>query len=144
MDAMPLCPGCGRTLPPNAPKGLCQACLLKAAFPTGHELEAKAPRFVAPPLAELSPKFPQLELLELSGSGGMGAVYRARQKELDRIVALKILPPGIGKDTAFAERFSREARALAKLNHPGIVALYDFGRVHTGPDSADSLYFFLM
>ena len=49
----------------------------------------------------------------------MGAVYKARQKQLDRIVALKILPPGIGEDPAFAERFAREAKALAKLNHPG-------------------------
>ena len=67
----------------------------------------------------------------------MGAVYQARQKELDRIVALKILPPGIGQDAAFAERFTREAKALAKLNHPGIVTLYEFGR-------ADGLFYFLM
>ena len=55
-------------------------------------------------------------------------MYKARQKELDRIVALKILPPGIGDDAAFAERFAREAKALARLNHPGIVTLYEFGR----------------
>jgi serine/threonine protein kinase len=57
----------------------------------------------------------------------MGAVYKARQKQLDRIVALKILPPGIGHDAAFAERFTREAKALAKLNHANIVTLYEFG-----------------
>jgi hypothetical protein len=67
----------------------------------------------------------------------MGAVYRARQKVLDRIVALKILPPGVGQDPAFADRFTREAKALAKLNHPGIVTIHDFGR-------ADGLYFLLM
>ncbi|HTY88197.1 MAG TPA: protein kinase [Candidatus Acidoferrum sp.] len=67
----------------------------------------------------------------------MGAVYKARQKELDRIVALKILPTGIGNDPAFAGRFAREARALAKLNHPGIVTLYEFGQ-------ANGLFFFLM
>jgi serine/threonine protein kinase len=67
----------------------------------------------------------------------MGAVYKARQKELDRIVALKILPPDVGQDAAFAERFTREAKALAKLNHPGIVTIHDFGR-------AGWLYFFLM
>jgi serine/threonine protein kinase len=67
----------------------------------------------------------------------MGAVYKARQRELDRIVALKIFPPGIGGDTAFAERFTREAKALARLNHPGIVTIHDFGR-------ADGLYFFVM
>jgi serine/threonine protein kinase len=67
----------------------------------------------------------------------MGAVYKARQKELDRIVALKILPPDIGDEPAFAQRFSREAKALAKLNHPGIVTLYEFGQ-------ADGLFYFLM
>jgi transglutaminase-like putative cysteine protease len=80
--------------------------------------------------------FPQLEILELIGKGGMGAVYKARQKELDRLVALKILPPGIGHDAAFAGRFAREAKALAKLNHPGIVTLYEFGS--SGRESAQT------
>ena len=53
------------------------------------------------------------------------------------MVALKILPPGIGNDPAFAERFTREAKALARLNHPGIVTVYDFGR-------ANGLFYFLM
>lgn len=110
---------------------------MQAAFPTGTDTGGKSPRFVAPTVAELAPKFPQLEILSFVGQGGMGAVYKARQKELDRIVAVKILPPDIGQDAAFAERFAREARALAKLNHPGIVTIYDFGR-------ADGLYFFLM
>ena len=90
---------------------------------------AQTPPFQPPSIAELAPLFPQLEILELIGKGGMGAVYKARQKELDRFVALKILPPGIGNDAAFASRFAREARALAKLNHPGIVTLYEFGHV---------------
>ena len=137
MDTTPLCPNCGKPLAANAPKGLCPACLLKAAFPTGTDTGGKSARFVAPSVAELAPKFPQLEILSFVGQGGMGAVYKARQKELDRIVAVKILPPDIGQDAAFAERFAREARALAKLNHPGIVTIYDFGR-------ADGLYFFLM
>jgi serine/threonine protein kinase len=93
--------------------------------------------FVAPTPDELAKPFPQLEILGFIGQGGMGAVYKARQKALDRIVALKILPPGIGKDPAFAERFTREAKALAKLNHPGIVTLYEFGQ-------ADGLFYFLM
>jgi serine/threonine protein kinase len=58
----------------------------------------------------------------------MGAVYKARQPSLDRLVALKILPPAIAGGTGFAERFTREARALARLNHPNIVAVYDFGQ----------------
>ena len=59
----------------------------------------------------------------------MGAVYKARQPGLDRLVALKILPPRTGSDPGFAERFTREARALAKLTHPNIVGVYDFGQV---------------
>jgi hypothetical protein len=58
----------------------------------------------------------------------MGVVYRARQVKLDRQVALKVLPPDAAADPAFAERFTREARALARLNHPHIIAIYDFGQ----------------
>ena len=111
---------------------------MKAAFPTGTETGGhQGPRFNPPTVADLSEKFPQLEIIELVGSGGMGAVYKARQKELDRIAALKILPPGIGHDAAFADRFAREAKALARLNHSNVVTLYEFGR-------ADGLFFFLM
>jgi serine/threonine protein kinase len=131
METTPLCPSCGKPLPSNALKGLCPECLMKGAFPTGADTDApeKPPRFVPPKPEELARYFPQLEILEFIGQGGMGAVYKVRQKELDRIVALKILPPGIGSDPAFAGRFAREAKALAKLNHPGIVTLYEFGNV---------------
>ena len=111
---------------------------ISASHPDRNSGEAGEPRLHPPSVAELAPLFPQLEILELLGRGGMGAVYKARQPAIDRIVALKILPPGIGQDPAFAERFTREARALAKLNHPGIVTLYEFG--HT----PDGLYYFLM
>ena len=90
-----------------------------------------------PSLERLAAAFPQLEVLEFIGQGGMGAVYRARQKQLDRVVALKVLPPGIGGDPSFAERFTREAKALAKLMHPNIVALFEFGQ-------ADGIYYLLM
>jgi serine/threonine protein kinase/LysM repeat protein len=122
------CPQCGTPLPTGALAGLCPACLLKAGAAADTATEGKQTAFNPPLVAELAAKFPQLEILELIGKGGMGAVYKARQKELDRIVALKILPPGIGDDPAFAGRFAREAKALAKLNHPGIVTLYEFGR----------------
>ncbi len=93
--------------------------------------------FVAPSPEELGRHFPQFEIVELLGRGGMGAVYKARQPNLDRYVALKILPPEVGQDPAFADRFMREARALAMLNHSCIVAVYDFGE-------ADGLYYFVM
>jgi hypothetical protein len=86
--------------------------------------------FAPPSAAALQPHFPQLEILELLGQGGMGVVYKARQVKLDRLVALKVLPPGVEKGPRdFAERFTREARALARLNHPHIVAVHDFGDV---------------
>ncbi|MEI6074457.1 MAG: protein kinase [Verrucomicrobiota bacterium] len=154
MDTKKICSGCKKPLEPNAPDGLCPQCLLQAGLGTGVDLgpdsqsgSAQPSRFTPPTVAELAPQFPQLEILEFIGQGGMGAVYKARQKELDRIVALKILPPGIGHDAAFAERFTREARALAKLNHPGIVTIHDFGRVDYAAGStpdASRLYYFLM
>ena len=71
--------------------------------------------------------FPELEVLELLGQGGMGVVYKARQRTLDRLVALKILPTDLSTDPLFAERFQREARALARLQHPHIVGVYEVG-----------------
>lgn len=76
---------------------------------------------------ELAPYFPQLEILECFGRGGMGVVYKARQKSLNRLVALKLLAPERVGDGDFAVRFEREAQALARLNHPHIVAVHDFG-----------------
>jgi predicted Ser/Thr protein kinase len=133
------CPKCGAAVPANAPEGLCPRCLgaLNLEPETVVSGAEAATAWTPPPASELGPLFPQLELLGLIGRGGMGVVYKARQKELDRIVALKVLPPGIGGDPAFAERFAREAKALARLNHPGIVTVHDFGR-------AGSLFYFLM
>ena len=80
-----------------------------------------------PRASDLADSFPQLEIMELLGQGGMGYVYKARQKGLDRLVALKLLPHEVSTDANFSERFEREARALAKLSHPGIVVVYDSG-----------------
>ena len=92
-----------------------------------------------PPLPpeQIAPHFPQLEILECLGRGGMGVVYKARQKTLNRLVALKLLAPERVGDTKFAERFTREAQALAALNHPNIVTIHDFGQ-------AGGFYFLLM
>jgi serine/threonine protein kinase len=89
---------------------------------------AGSPRGKAPEPAELAASFPQLEILELVGQGGMGIVYKARQRSLDRIVALKILPIDTAGDPAFEERFVRESRTLAQLTHPNIVTVFDSGK----------------
>jgi tRNA A-37 threonylcarbamoyl transferase component Bud32 len=86
---------------------------------------------------ELAPHFPQLEILECLGRGGMGVVYKARQKSLNRFVALKLLAPERVVDAKFAQRFTHEAQALAALNHPHIVTIHDFGQ-------AGGFYFLLM
>jgi len=127
--------------------GICPECLFSAGLGTitNDAGQEKLRAFQPPTPQELAPLFPQLEILELLGRGGMGAVYKARQVRLDRMVALKILPPGIGEDAAFAGRFEREAKALAKLQHPHIVTLYEFGQTQSLPDGgAQPLYYFLM
>ena len=141
MNEIPIqhCPQCGAALPAG-PGTVCPRCA--AGFLQGSATDATAAGqakhpFTQPEAAELASKFPQLEIVTFIGKGGMGAVYKARQRQLDRVVALKILPPGIGDDPAFAERFAREAKAMARLNHPGIVTIHDFGR-------ADGLFYFLM
>lgn len=134
MNPSHLCPRCGQALPPAAPHGLCPSCLLQAGFastvaPGGTASGTQPPAgFVAPSPADLAPHFPQLEILDFVGQGGMGAVYRARQPTLDRPVALKILAPRAAHAPEFAERFTREARALARLSHPHIVTVHDFGQ----------------
>ena len=134
------CPRCGSEIPPASTGGVCPRCAAVFLQATATEASAAGEvkhAFIPPIPAELAGKFPQLEILGFIGQGGMGAVYKARQRELDRVVALKILPPDIGTDPAFAERFAREAKAMARLNHPGIVTIHDFGR-------AEGLFYFLM
>ena len=131
------CPRCGVTLPPDAPEALCPRCLMAANLESGTEftgageagriadgLPAESPETN---IGSLREHFPQLEIFECLGRGGMGVVYRARQKSLNREVALKILAPERARDPDFAERFQKEAHALAALNHPNIVTVYDFG-----------------
>ena len=133
-DTAAACPECGAVLTGDAPEGLCPRCLLRQALMAPSPTPSEGPGpvsghgpFTAPVPEELAPHFPQLEILALLGQGGMGAVYKARQLKLDRFVALKVLPREWGRDPAFAERFAREARALARLSHPHIVAVHDFG-----------------
>jgi len=131
------CSRCGASLAPGTLGGLCPRCLMALNLETQTEVpgEAAGPagtRIIkpTPTPTEIAGLFPQFEILECLGRGGMGVVYKARQPRLDRFVALKLLLPrqeGSSADTAFAERFAREARALARLSHPDIVAVYDYG-----------------
>ena len=127
------CTTCGSELPDSVDEGLCPACLLKRGLETNtvgftdEDQAAAAKRWQPPSCEQLAPLFPELDILELIGRGGMGAVYKAREKQLDRLVALKILPPEIGREEAFAHRFAREAQAMAKLSHANIVTIHSFG-----------------
>lgn len=85
--------------------------------------------FIAPDPAELAPLFPGYEIGALIATGGMGAVYQAIQKSLDRTVAIKILPHEFSADAAFCAGFEAEAKAMARLNHPNLIGVYDFGEV---------------
>jgi predicted Ser/Thr protein kinase len=137
MNTQRTCPSCGKPVAADAPQGLCGECLMKGGMASTAGGPGGATGFVPPSVHEIAQLFPQLDVLELIGHGGMGAVYKARQPGLDRLVALKILPPRPGSDPGFADRFMREARALAKLTHPNIVAVYDFGQ-------AGGLHYFIM
>jgi len=82
---------------------------------------------------ELQKLLPQYRIERLLGRGGMGAVYQGRQVALDRVVAIKILSNDLeAADASFAERFKNEARTMAKLAHPSIVAVHDFGETENG------------
>jgi serine/threonine protein kinase len=85
-----------------------------------------------PTVTEAARLFPNYKVVDVLGRGGMGAVYKAVQTALDRVVAIKLLPLEISIDRDFADRFVREARTMAKLNHPNIVSVFDFGTTTEG------------
>jgi tRNA A-37 threonylcarbamoyl transferase component Bud32 len=132
------CPRCGASLAQGSVDGLCAKCLGALNFVADTVLPDDAAAALPPPRPEeIAAHFPQLEIIEVLGRGGMGVVYKARQKALGRLVALKLLAPERVADAQFAERFAHEAKALATLNHPSIVTVYDFGQ-------AGGFYFLLM
>ena len=121
----PICPKCGALIPDGAPQGLCPKCVLMEVA-TATQLTPPPPKS-ARGVQEIAGHFPELEVLELIGAGGMGAVYKARQSKLDRVVALKVLPHELAGHPGFLERFNREARLLARLHHANIVTIFDTG-----------------
>jgi hypothetical protein len=128
LAASEACAVCGKPLPRNAPGGLCPACLMGRGAEWVKRSSARAGGFVPPAADDLALLFPDFEIVRCLGQGGMGAVYQAVQRDLDRTVAIKILPPEIAADAEFSERFRREASALASLDHPNIVRLFDYGQ----------------
>lgn len=147
MNTTRTCPQCGAALPEDAPDAPCQACLMKIGLQqwsqsqTGDDDYAQtavqSPDFDAPTIEQMAQWFPQFEFQRMLGLGGMGAVYLARQRSLDRDVAIKIIKPSAAEDGGFAERFAREARALARLSHHNIVTVHDFGDV-------ENMFYFVM
>jgi len=102
------CPRCGGRLE-TARLEVCARCLLEGELP---------------PVVLGG----QVELLEEIGSGGMGTVFRARHLRLGRLVAVKLLPGGLAGERAHQERLEREARMLARINHPNVVTVHDLGK----------------
>ena len=127
MNPSNVCPECGKPVPSDSQHRLCPVCLMAQAMASQSAEGQAVPSSAPPPPEEIAGKFPQFEILECLGRGGMGVVYKARQKSLNRLVAIKILAPERERDTRFAERFAREAELLAKLSHPQIVTIHDFG-----------------
>jgi serine/threonine protein kinase len=103
-----------------------ESLMAAAALPTDADTLELPPRDL-PSINEIRVAFPDLEILDEIGQGGMSVVYRARQPKLDRLIALKILPKALASTPGFSERFTREGRVLARLSHPNIVAVHDFG-----------------
>jgi predicted Ser/Thr protein kinase/ribosomal protein L40E len=129
------CRRCGAELAPEAKT--CSTCLFELALRADAPQPAPASEAdsadstgapVTPPsLEEVAAALPDFDGFAPLGRGGMGAVFRAHERALDRTVAIKVLPRALGERADFRERFLREARALARLNHPSVVNVYGAG-----------------
>jgi len=117
------CPRCGNRLEVDTAvdeRIICSNCQASLSLPGKAKLSDKVDPLIGQTLGEF-------EIVEFLGRGGMGAVYKARQASLDRLVAIKVLPRAFSRDASFLERFGREARAAAAVNHPNIIEIYSVG-----------------
>lgn len=141
------CPQCGRDLQVDLDQELCADCLLAVGMESLPAMDSPAKSDPFAPthasdfkvgqsqnseisIAELNQLIPHLEIEQLLGRGGMGAVYKATQKSLDRTVALKVINRELLSNDVLVDRFAREAKALARLHHPNIVGVFDFGNAN--------------
>ncbi|MFC1806670.1 hypothetical protein ACFL09_06810 [Planctomycetota bacterium] len=133
------CPKCGGRVDYDSAAGdriTCAQCGASIAVPGRAEpsSDSRSPTLAAPCRPRPSPRgrayervrvLGQFEILELLGRGGMGAVYKARQTSLNRLVAVKVLPDTLAADASFVERFAREARSAAAVTHANIIEVLE-------------------